>query len=168
MLTKPLSLKRNYRQVKQNIRNIGVNFLCSFLMLVIVGLISLSSNLLTSLSSSLAAFLLLLTYLSIIGGLICFYLLTTQYNTGLTILSFLLNFVFWTTELVGLEDHFHNSYLYQEENASAIFILALGTFLWTFNKIVLDLIFLLFRPKLQETRLDKFVKKRNTTIITRP
>src|SRR5258705_173851 len=44
MLTKPLSLKRNYRQVKQNIRNIGVNFLCSFLMLVIVGLFHCSDQ----------------------------------------------------------------------------------------------------------------------------
>ena len=146
--------------MKQNIRNIGLSFLCSVILLFIVVILALTSNLLVSLSTALGAVFLLLTYASIIGGLLFFYLLTTQYEIGLTVLSFLLNIIFWIIEQVVIEEYFHNSFLYQDENAGAVFVLVLGTFLWTVNKIVLDVIFLLlFRPKLQETRFEKYFRK---------
>ncbi len=150
--------------MKQHIRNIGRSFLCSLLLFFIVGILSLSSNLLFSLSSTLGVILLLLTYASIIGGLLFFYLLTTRYKTWLTILNLLLNLILWVTEQVAFEEHFHNSYLYQDENVGAVFVLAFGAFLWTFNKIVLDTIFLLFRPKLKEPRFDKFFRKNKSVL----
>ena len=153
--------------MKQSIRNIGLNFLCSVILLFIVGIFVISSNLLGSVSTTLGAVFLLLTYGSIIGGLIFFYLLTTQYKIGLTVLSFLLNLIVWITEQVVIENHFHNSFLYQNENTGAIFVLVLGVFLWTVNKIVFDAIFLLFKPKMQKTRLEKYLGKRKLPLTER-
>jgi hypothetical protein len=133
-------------------------------LLFIVGIIVFSSNFLGAFSSSLAVIFLILTYISTLGGLIIFYVLTSQYKIGLSILSFLLNLILWITEQIILEKHFHNSYLYQEENVRIVFVLALGAFLWGFNKIVLDVIFLLFRPKLHESLLDKFLKKKQVRV----
>ena len=164
MLRRRSLLKETKTLVKQNIRNIGLSFLCSVILLFVVGILAMSSNLLVSLSTALGAVFLLLTYGSIIGGLIFFYLLTTQYEIGLTVLSFLLNLIFWIIEQVVIEEHFHNSFLYQDENAGAVFVLLLGTFLWTVNKIALDIIFLLFRPKKQETRFEKYFRKNNSVV----
>ena len=147
------TFQKAFKYVKQNFRNIGINFLCSFLLVVIIGVVVFTSDLLTSLSSSFAGALLLLIYLLTIAGLICFYILTTQYKAWLTILNFLLNFVLWITEQIMLEGRFYNSYFYQDENAAAIFVLIFGAFLWTLNKIAFDNIFKLFTPKLQEKTL---------------
>jgi len=76
----------------------------------------------------------------ILGGLLSFYHLTNTHKFGLTILSFFLNFIAWTAELVSIEKVIHDTPFYQS-NDFRFLVLLLGGFLLATNKIIIDLIF---------------------------
>lgn len=79
-------------------------------------------------------------YLTIFILQITFYYLTTNFKFGLTVLSFVLNFILWTIEQVVIEKNFHDSFIYQSENWK-IATYVLSGFLWVTNKILIDQLF---------------------------
>jgi predicted neutral ceramidase superfamily lipid hydrolase len=76
-------------------------------------------------------------YSFIFIGLICYYAMTTYYNAGFTILSFLLNFILWVAEQVNLEKLFQDTFVYRGTDFG-ITVTVLGGLLWTTNKLLLD------------------------------
>ena len=76
-------------------------------------------------------------YITIFTFQIAFYYLTTNFRLSWTILSFVLNFVLWTTEQVIIERTFHDSFIYQGGDWK-LGVYILGGFLWVTNKIILD------------------------------
>ena len=89
-------------------------------------------------------------YLLIVLGQIAFYFLTTYTNIGLTILSFILNFVLWVAEQVNLESFFHDTFFYQDNNFRYA-IVVLGGLLWAINKLIIDRLFIAFKVNLSLT-----------------
>ncbi len=79
-------------------------------------------------------------YITIFALQVTFYYFTTKHNFRWTVLSFILNFVFWIFEQVIIENNFHNSFIYLGENIR-IGVLILGGLLWVTNKILIDKIF---------------------------
>ena len=100
----------------------------------------------------------LFIYILIGAALFYFYRLTTIFYSGLTILNFFLNFILWTTEQIITEDKFHSSIVYQDEEIGRIFVLVYGALLLSINKIVLDEIFKLFKPKQRKMRLENLIE----------
>lgn len=76
-------------------------------------------------------------YIAIFFLQIAFYYLTTNFNFGWTVLSFILNFILWTFEQVIIEKSFHDSFIYQGE-LMEIGVYILGAILWVTNKILID------------------------------
>jgi hypothetical protein len=94
-------------------------------------------------------------YILILIGLISFYWLTSYTNIWLTILSFILNFIIWVTEQVNFEKLFHDTFFY-EENKFRYGVIVLGGILWTFNKLIIDRIFVLCKLDLSlKNRIEK-------------
>ena len=79
-------------------------------------------------------------YVTIFVLQITFYYLTTNYKFGWTALSFILNFILWTIELVVIEKTFHDTFIYQGENWK-IGTYILGGLLWVTNKLLIDKLF---------------------------
>ena len=79
-------------------------------------------------------------YLTIFILQITFYYLTTHFKFGWTVLSFVVNLIFWTFEQVILEKNFHDSFIYKGDNYK-IGALILGGLLWVTNKILIDQLF---------------------------
>jgi hypothetical protein len=84
--------------------------------------------------------LLYVVYIAIFIFQMVFYYLTTNFKLAWTVLSFILNFVFWTFEQVILEKNFHESFIYSGDH-SQLGVFTLGGFLWVTNKIVIDKVF---------------------------
>ncbi len=98
-------------------------------------------------------------YISILLGLILYYFLTTYLKIGLTILSFILNFIIWVAEQVNLEKEFHNTFFYQNDDAK-IFVVLLGGFLWTTNKLLIDTLYIKLKAYVRPlSKLDNLFKK---------
>lgn len=76
-------------------------------------------------------------YVTIFISQITFYFLTTNYKFGWTALSFIINFILWTFELVVIEKTFHDSFIYHVQNWK-ISSYILGGLLWVTNKILID------------------------------
>ena len=84
-----------------------------------------------------------------------FYFLTTFFNVGLTVISFVLNFILWVAEQVNLESTFHDSIVYQL-NDRGFTVCLLGGFLWATNKLILDWVFIKCKAKIKPAnRLNK-------------
>lgn len=93
-------------------------------------------------------------YITIFVLQITFYYLTTNFNFGWTVLSFILNFILWILEQVIIEKNLHDSFIYQGENWK-IGAYILGGLLWVTNKILLDYLF----------KLNKSVEINNSNIF---
>jgi hypothetical protein len=79
-------------------------------------------------------------YITIFILQIAFYYFTTNFSLGWTVLSFLLNLIFWTFELVLIEKYFQESFIYKGDNLKTG-ALILGGLLWVTNKILIDRLF---------------------------
>jgi hypothetical protein len=96
-------------------------------------------------------------YLFILTGLIYYYVLTTYFSIGLSVVTFILNFILWVAEQVNIEKAFHDSFIYQA-NDKGFITLILGGLLWTVNKLLLDKVFGLFRFHTKPlNRLDNII-----------
>ncbi len=103
-------------------------------------------------------------YVLIVLGLIGFYFLTTYTNIWLTILSFILNFIFWVAEQVNLESLFRDTFLYQDRYFRYYAVVILGGLLWAINKIVIDRLFIVFKVNLSLTnRAEKLWSRKQST-----
>lgn len=89
-------------------------------------------------------------YITIFILQIAFYYLTTNFNFGWTVLSFVLNFVLWTFEQVIIEKNLHDSFIYKGDNYK-IGPLILGGLLWVTNKILIDKLFGLNKSNTKRT-----------------
>ena len=87
-------------------------------------------------------------YITIFIFQLVFYYLTTNYTIGWTILSFIVNFIFWTFEQVAIEKTFHDSFIYKGKVGPVV----IGGLLWVTNKILID----------QLLNFNKSVKRKNS------
>ncbi|MCW2263734.1 MULTISPECIES: hypothetical protein [Sphingobacterium] len=94
-------------------------------------------------------------YFTVFTLQITFYYLTTNFKFGWTVLSFILNFIFWTFEQVIIEKTFHDSIIYNGENWK-LGVYILGGLLWVTNKILIDKLF----------DLNKSIHKQSSRINT--
>ena len=86
-----------------------------------------------------------------------FYYLTTNFEIGLTVVSFIINFILWILEQVGLYNALHESWLYQNLSVGPIL---LGGLLWASNKMLIDYVFTRNRKiKIGLSRLGKLILK---------
>ena len=83
---------------------------------------------------------------------IFYYNLTTYTTIGLTITSFITNFIFWVVELVKFDNLFHDTYL---NDNYKILPIVLGGLLWGLNKLIIDKILKLLKMKLLKSCLMK-------------
>ncbi len=81
-------------------------------------------------------------YVTILVMQIIFYWLTTNYNFAWSALSFIINFILWTLELVAVEKTFPDSVIFYSDNWK-IGAYMLAGLLWVTNKIIIDKIFAL-------------------------
>jgi hypothetical protein len=69
----------------------------------------------------------------------CYYL-TSEQKPQWAIVNFILNFIIWSTELVGIEKKFGETEFFSSE-LSVYYISVIAGLLWTTNKIAIDSIF---------------------------
>lgn len=81
-------------------------------------------------------------YVTILVMQIIFYWLTTNYNFAWSALSFIINFILWTLELVAVEKTFPDSVIFYSGNWK-IGAYMLAGLLWVTNKIIIDKFFAL-------------------------
>lgn len=80
-----------------------------------------------------------LMYILILVFQVTYYYMTAAQRLLWSTANFILNFILWSVELIGLEKQFGESELFDEENR--IFVAALAALLWTTNKLLIDFIF---------------------------
>jgi hypothetical protein len=91
---------------------------------------------------------------------VSFYLLTTNFKLGRTTMSFVLNFILWTFELVGSEMLFPDTWFYQEPGLQ---VLMPGAIFWATNKLILDkLLTHGMRVKSSFSILERFLNRLTT------
>ena len=133
--------------MEKQLLNLSIHICCAFFLTIIYSLLSIT------LGPVIYFFYLLLAPLT----LILYYYLTTKFTLVLTTISFFINFIIWSVELVYLERNFHNSALYQEK--FYFFAILLFALLWTVNKLFLDFLFGIFKPHINEmTKLEVLFK----------
>lgn len=107
----------------------------------------------------------LLTFLYVLTtiGQVSFYYLTTYTNVGLTILSFILNYIIWVVQQVNLERTFHGSIFYKD-NDFGYGVIVLSGLLWAINKLIIDRMFISVKVNLSSTnRLERLWTEKQST-----
>ena len=129
---------------KRIISHLGLSLIFAF----IIAIISFSLTL-----TSIGWHFLTIIYLLILLGQIFYYNLTTYTTIGLTITSFITNFIFWVVELVKFDNLFHDTYL---NDNYKILPIVLGGLLWGLNKLIIDKILKLLKMKFKSrNKLDE-------------
>jgi hypothetical protein len=129
---------------KRIIRHLGLSLIFAF--------ITLSTSFILSLTSIGWHFLTII-YLLILAEQIFYYRLTAYTTFGLTVLSFIMNFIFWVIELVKFSDLLHDTY---SNDNYRILPIALGGLLWGINKLTIDKIFKLLKINFKsKNKLDE-------------
>lgn len=94
-------------------------------------------------------------YVTILLLQVSFYYLTSRLNLGLSVLSFVLNFILWVAENVNIDSIFADTYFYKECRYAVIM---LGSILWATNKIFIDVVFSMSKKiVLKNSKIDKLM-----------
>jgi len=129
---------------KRIISHLGLSLIFVFIIAIISFLLTLTS---------IGWHILTIIYLLILLGQIFYYNLTTYTTIGLTILSFITNFIFWVIELVKFDNLFHDTY---PNDNYKILPIVLGGLLWGLNKLIIDKILKLLKMKFKSrNKLDE-------------
>lgn len=147
--------------------NLKPNILLHFGLSILLVILILSFTYLTEkIFTNIGYGLLTVLYILILIAQILYYFLTSYTKWGLTILSFVLNFIIWVAEQVNLERTFEYSAFYQDDDFG-IKVTLLGGLLWATNKLLLDKLFEKFNLKMvTSNRLDNLwtnVTKKQST-----
>ena len=118
---------------KKIITHLGLSLIFAFITASIYFLLTLTS---------IGWHFLTIIYLLILFGQIFYYHLTTYTTIGLTIISFVTNFIFWVVELVKFDNLFHDT---NPNDNYKILPIVLGGLLWGINKLTIDKIFKLLK-----------------------